>query len=218
MESTLSTANYTLAKVFNNEAPSMLNSNVIGIDLAKNVFQVCHISIHGELLSNKAMSRQKLKEFLAMAKPSIVTVEGCASCHYWGRFAERFSHDVRIINPKKVKGYLEGHKTDANAALQISLKYSKPKTIDQQGLHSLETSRQLLTRSMVSIGQHIRATILEYGVVNAKGEIGLKKSVTSVLDGQSEMPTPLATTITMMWQQYLNLKSELKQLEKSHLI
>ncbi|WP_348541511.1 IS110 family transposase [Vibrio zhanjiangensis] len=200
----------------------MLNSNVIGIDLAKSVFQVCHISIHGELLSNKAMSRQKLKEFLATAKPSIVAVEGCASCHYWGRFAERFSHDVRIINPKKVKGYLEGHKTDANdalavanAALQIGLKYSKPKTIDQQGLHSLETSRQLLTRSMVSIGQHIRAIILEYGVVNAKGEIGLKKSVTSVLDGQSEMPAPLATTITMMWQQYLNLKSELKQLEKT---
>lgn len=65
----------------------------------------------------------------------------------------------------------------ANAALQIGLKHSKPKTIDQQELHSLETSRQLLTRSMVSIGQHIRAIILEYGVINAKGEIGLKNQL-----------------------------------------
>ena len=86
----------------------MLKSNVIGIDLAKNVLQVCHISIHSELLCNKAMSRQKLKEFLATSAPSIVAVEGCASCHYWGRYAEQFGHDVRVINPKKVKGYLEG--------------------------------------------------------------------------------------------------------------
>ncbi|MGF1879205.1 transposase [Photobacterium frigidiphilum] len=68
---------------------------------------------------------------------------------------------------------------------------------------------------MVSIGKHIRAIILEYGVVNAKGEIGLRKSVATALDGLSEMPTPLVTTIAMMWQQYLNLKFELKQLEKT---
>ncbi len=149
-------------------------------------------------------------------------VEGCYGCHYWGRFAEQYGHDVRIINPKKVKGYLEGHKTDANdalvvanAAMQIGLKFSKPKTLEQQGLHSLESSRQLLTRSMVAIGQHVRAIILEYGIANANGEIGLKKSVTSVLDGLSEMPAPLVTTITMMWQQYLNLKSQLKLLEKT---
>lgn len=79
----------------------MLRTNVIGIDLAKNVFQVCSISRQGELLSNKAISRQKLKELLAKAKPSLVALEGCATCHYWGRYAESFGHEVRIINPKK---------------------------------------------------------------------------------------------------------------------
>lgn len=49
-----------------------LTNNVIAIDSAKNVFQACHISVHGELLSNKPLSRQKMKEFLAKAKPSIV--------------------------------------------------------------------------------------------------------------------------------------------------
>ena len=51
---------------------NMLTNNVIAIDLAKNVLQACHISVHGELLSNKPLSRQKMKEFLAKAKPSIV--------------------------------------------------------------------------------------------------------------------------------------------------
>ncbi len=98
----------------------MLTKNVIAIDLAKNVLQACHISVHGELLSNKPLSRQKMKEFLVKAKPSIVAMEGCCGCHYWGQLAESFGHEVRIINPKKVKGYLEGHKTDYNDALAIA--------------------------------------------------------------------------------------------------
>jgi len=75
----------------------MLTKNVIAIDLAKNVLQACHISIHGELLSNKPLSRQKMKEFQAKAKPSIVAMEGCCGCHYWGQLAEKFGHEVRII-------------------------------------------------------------------------------------------------------------------------
>jgi transposase len=103
----------------------MLKFNVIGIDLAKNVLQICVISKHGELVSNKMASRQKLKEVLAKSSPSIVGIEG-GSSHYWGRLAESFGHDIRFISPKKVKDFLEGHKTDvndaiANAAMQISL-------------------------------------------------------------------------------------------------
>ena len=67
----------------------MLKSNIIGIDLAKNVFQVCVISKDGELVSNKVVSRQKLKEILAKSHPAVVDIEGCGSSHYWGRFAER---------------------------------------------------------------------------------------------------------------------------------
>ena len=81
----------------------MNNSNVIDIDLAKNVMQVCKISKQGELLSNKAISPNKLKELLAKSTPSIVAMEGCGACHYWARLARQHGHDVRIISPKKVK-------------------------------------------------------------------------------------------------------------------
>ncbi len=64
----------------------MKNPNVIGIDLAKDVIQVCKIDKHGELISNKAISPSKLKELLAKTVPSIVAMEGCAGCHYWGRY------------------------------------------------------------------------------------------------------------------------------------
>ena len=199
----------------------MLTSNIIAIDLAKNIFQVCHISVDGELLSNKAFSRQKLKELLAKAKPSIVAMEGCCGCHYWGRYAEQFHHQIRIINPRKVKAYVEGHKTDrndalaiANAAMQVGLKFSPPKSIEQQSMHSLESSRKLLSRSIVAIGLHLRGTILDYGIANPKGEKGLKASVLSVLDGESEIPANLVNTLSLLWEQYKRLKKELLSLEK----
>lgn len=59
-----------------------MNRNVIALDLAKNVIQVAHISKHGELLSNKPASPKKVREILAKAKPSVVAMEGCGSCHY----------------------------------------------------------------------------------------------------------------------------------------
>lgn len=199
----------------------MLTSNIIGIDLAKNSFQVCHISIHGELLSNKAMSRQKMKEFLARVKPSIVAMEGCSSCHYWGRFAEQFGHEVRIINPKKVKSNLDGHKTDkndalaiANTAMQIGLKFSKPKSIEQQSIHSLETSRQFVTRSITSLGRHIRGTLLEYGIAQPRGEKGLRAAIANMQEGLAEIPSSVVRAISLLWEEYTHLKQELKKVEK----
>ena len=180
----------------------MLKSNVIGIDLAKNILQICQISRHGELICNKAVNRQKLQELLATVKPAVVAIEGCGSSHYWGRYAEQFGHDVRIISPKKVKGFLEGHKTDANdalaianAAMQIGLKYSKPKNEEQQTLQSLEASRVFLSRNITSLSNHIRAMLYEYGIVSAKGVAGLRKVVQDPFDEKNALPTCLISTL-----------------------
>jgi len=199
-----------------------MNQAIIGIDLAKNVLQVCYISKHRELLCNNAMSRQKAKEFLAKTKPAVVAVEGCNGCHYWGRFAQQFGHEVRVINPKKVKRYLEGHKIDkndalaiANAALQIGLKYSAPKSLEQQALQSLESSRRFLSRAIVSLGQHIRGTLLGYGIATPCGEKGLKATVAIAMECDTDIPGSVVKVISAYWQQYNLLKSELKALEKA---
>ena len=142
----------------------MKKSNVIGIDLAKNVLQVCKVSKHGELITNKAMSPNKLKELLAKANPSIVAMEGCGSCHFWSRLARRFGHDVRVISSKKVRAFLQGHKTYANdalaiatAAIQVGMKFSLIKEEEQQSLQTLETSRKFLAKQLTALNNHIRA-------------------------------------------------------------
>lgn len=197
----------------------MLNKNIIAIDLAKTTLQVCHISKDGELLSNKAMSRQRTSEFLIKSEPSIVAMEGCCGCHYWGRMAEEYGHEVRIINPKKVKRYLEGHKTDnndalaiANAALQIGLKYSKPKSIERQSLQSLENSRRFLTRSKANLGLHIRGVLLGCGIVHPKGEKGLSRAVLETIENNI-LPVPLLKMIGLLWEQYRELKQEISKID-----
>ena len=199
----------------------MLTTDVIAIDLAKNVLQVCHIGVGGEMLFNKPLSRQKVKEYLAKAAPSIVAMEGCCDCQYWGRFAQMNGHDVRIYNPKKVKGSLEGHKTDsndalaiANTTLRIGIKFSRPKTVEQQAFSSLETSRQFLSRTIGSVGRHIRGTLSAFGIIAPKGEKGLTAAVQLLIDNPEQIPTSLKSILLVLWEQYKALQEKLTDFEK----
>jgi transposase len=201
----------------------MNNSNLIGIDLAKNVIQVCKIDKSGEIVSNKAMSPKKLKELLVKSTPSIVAMEGCGGCHYWGRLAESYGHDVRIISPKKVKGYLHGQKTDANDAIaiavastQIGMRFSPIKDEIQQSLQTLETSRRFLTKELTALSNHIRTYLYEFGITINKGRKSLGEAIPIVLDNEDKrLPQCLKSTLLLLWERYITTESELKETEKS---
>jgi transposase len=200
----------------------MKKSNVIGIDLAKHVIQVCKIDKHGELISNKAISPNKLKELLARTVPSIVAMEGCGACHYWARLAQEQGHDVRVISPKKVKGFLQGHKTDANdalaiaiASIQIGMKFSQTKTEEQQSLQTLETSRKFLDKELSALNNHIRAYLYEYGITLRRGRKSLRETMGIVLDDRdTRLPTCLKNTLGLLWERYQLTVEQLTKAEK----
>jgi len=197
----------------------MKKSNVIGIDLAKNVLQVCKVSQHGELTVNKAISPGKLKELLATSSPSIVAMEGCGSCHYWGRLAKEFGHEVRVINPKKVKAFLQGQKTDANdalaiamAATQFGMRFSQIKSEEQQMLQTLETSRKFLDKELTALNNHIRAYLYEYGITMNKGRKSLRETVARVVDAlDTRLPVCLKDTLKLLWERYQITLTQLKE-------
>jgi len=197
----------------------MNNSNVIGIDLAKNVMQVCKVSKQGELTSNKAISPIKLKELLAKSSPSIVAMEGCGACHYWARLARQHGHDVRIISPKKVKAFLQGHKTDANDALAIAIASIQPgmvfshiKEEEQQSLQTLETSRKFLDKELTALSNHIRAYLYEYGITMNKGRKYLREAIVIVLDDHdTRLPACLKNTLRVLWDRYQLTIEQLKE-------
>ena len=197
----------------------MNDFNVIGIDLAKTVLQ---ISKHGELLMNKAVSPSKLKPLLANSSPSTVAMEGCGSGHYWARLAQQYGHKVRIMNPRKVKAYLQGHKTDANDALAIAIAatqcgmvFSQVKSEEQQSLQTLESSRKFLDKELTALGNHLRAYLYEYGITTGRGKKCLREKLVSVLDSSdSELPQCLKHTLQLLWERYQTTQSQLKEATK----
>ena len=196
--------------------------NTIGVDLAKSVIQVSVVSPSSNELLNRALTRTKFKEFLAKQRPALVAFEACASSHYWARTAQRHGHDVRILPALSVAPFRQGHKTDQNDALAVAeaavrpnLKEAPIKSLDQQGLQSIQRSRELLVQERTALSNHIRGLLLEFGVVMPKGFATLHARIPEILeDAENEVPHIFRSTLQLMYRRLLGLKEDLDVLTR----
>ena len=149
-------------------------------------------------------------------------MEGCGACHYWARLAQHYSHDTRIISPGRVKAFVQGHKTDANdalavaiAATQFGMVYSQIKTIEQQSLQTLETSRKFLDKELTALNNHLRAYLYEYVITSNRGQKGLRDAIAVVLDaGDTRLPDCLKNTLKLLWERYQLTAVQLQETEQ----
>jgi len=156
----------------------MNNHTVIGVDLAKTVFQVA--VQHGQkITSNKKLNRSKLVEFMTQQLPSVVVMEACYTAHYWARVCEALGHTVRLIPAQHVKPFTRGNKTDANDAIAIIEAAQRPNMIDvpvktqhQQDIQSLHRIRERLVCNRTGLMNQVRGLLAEYGLISAKGNKG----------------------------------------------
>jgi transposase len=196
--------------------------NAIGVDLAKNVIQVSVVSPSNKELLNRALTRTKFKEFLAKQQPALVAFEACASSHYWARTAQRHGHEVRILPALSVAPFRQGHKTDQNDALAVAeaavrpnLKVAPIKSLDQQGLQSIQRSRELLVQERTALSNHIRGLLLEFGIAMPKGFATLHARIPEILeDAENEVPHIFRSTLQLMYRRLLGLKEDLDVLTR----
>ena len=174
---------------------TMNNSNklkqitTVGIDLAKNSFQIHASDPLGNKLMNKKMSRPKLKEFIAQLKPCLIAMEACGSAHYWARLFQSFGHHVKLIAPQFVKPFVKSNKNDAADAEAICEAVQRPtmrfvaiKTIEQQDIQAIHRIRSLqVSRRTAQINQ-IRGLLLEYGIEISKGRKNVTKCLPDILE------------------------------------
>ena len=158
--------------------------NTIGVDLAKNVIQVCVVSPTNKELLNKELTRKKFAEFLGKQKPSLVAFEACATAHYWSRVARRHGHQTKIIPAMAVAPFRQGHKTDQNDALAVAEAAKRPnikeapiKSIEQQSMQAVQRSRELLIQNRTALSNHIRGLLMEFGLVIPRGFSSLHENI-----------------------------------------
>jgi len=201
----------------------MKHCNVIGIDLAKNIFQVCIINKEGKILFNKTMKREPLKNWLANQTQALVAMESCGSSNYWGRFAKSLGHQVMLIPPRQVKPYRNGQKTDANDAVAIAvasqaanIQPSRLLNIEQQNLQTTERMRDMVNKQKLQISNQLRGLLLEYGIVINKTEREFRARIPAILeDADNDLSAVVRENLYCLWQLYLRLDEDYNGLDRS---
>ena len=161
----------------------------IGLDLAKNVFQVHGVDERGHALVKKTLKRAQLAAFFASVPPCLVGMEACSGAHFWARKLQGFGHTVRLISPQFVRPYVKSNKTDAADAAAICEAVSRPdmrfvpiKSIESQGLLVLHRARQGFIRSRVAQTYQIRGFLAEFGIIIPQGAYHIQPRVAEILE------------------------------------
>lgn len=161
---------------------TMKNIKVLGIDLAKNVFQLHGTDAKGKRVLSKRMSREKLTEFMANLSPCLIGIEACMGANYWARVFEQMGHTVKMMSPQFVKPYVMANKNDQNDARGIAEAVTRPnmkfvpiKKIEQQDILLLHRARELIVKQKTAQSNQIRGLLAEYGIILPKGLSHIKK-------------------------------------------
>ena len=160
----------------------MSNIKVLGIDLAKDIFQLHGTDAKGHRVFSKRLSRGKLIEYMANTPPCLIGIEACGGAHYWARTFAAQGHTVKMMAPQFVKPYVKSNKNDARDAEAIAEAVTRPtmrfvpiKGIEQQDILLLHRARELAMKQRTAHSNQIRGLLAEYGVVIAKGLSHLEK-------------------------------------------
>jgi transposase len=176
-------------------APTM-EITTIGIDLAKNVFQIHGADRHGKVLLRKQLRRDQVAPFFANLQPCLVGIEACGSAHHWARKLQALGHTVRLMAPQFVKPYVKSNKNDVADAEAICEAVGRPtmrfvpiKNVEQQSVLSLHRVRQSFVKARTAQANQIRGLLSEYGLIVPKGIGYIAERVPGLIeDASNELP------------------------------
>lgn len=190
-------------------------ATTVGLDLAKNVFQVHGADTHGRVLFRKKLQRSQMAAFFAQLPPSLVAMEACASSHHWGRKLSALGHSVRLIAPQYVKPYVKGQKNDAadaaaicEAVVRPDMRFVALKSVDQQSQMALHVVRSGLIKQRTALSNQIRGLLAEFGLVLPKGLAQLRRQLPVLVQEPGNDLTPVMRQLLVLLHQQLHQLDE----------
>jgi transposase len=197
-----------------------MKANTIGLDIAKNVFQVHAEDAEGRIVTQKRLGRGRMVEFFSKLEPCVVALEACGTSHYWGRTLSALGHEVRLIPAAYVKPFVKRNKTDARDAAAICVAAQRPdmrlvaiKSEEQQASRAVERSRELLVKQRTQLMNHVRAMMAEFGIIAAQGHRGFEDLRTRLSSEEPGVPAALVAALHPLVEQIDSLASALATLE-----
>lgn len=171
----------------------------IGVDLAKQVFQVHGVDSHEQVKCRKQLKRSQMLDFFRQLEPCLVAMEACGSAHYWARELIKLGHEVRLIAPQFVKPYVKSGKNDANdaeaiceAASRPTMRYVPVKSEEQQAALSVHRIRSRTIRARTALVNEVRGLLGEFGLIETrKGVAATRVLLAQAAEQNSGLPTAL---------------------------
>lgn len=176
----------------------------VGIDIAKNVFQLCGANRWGKPILTKRLKRKELVEWLSthLEKNCKIYIESCGSAHYWARRFSLLGYEVKLIAPQLVKPFISGNKNDERdaagileAGMRPTMRYVPLKSIEQQDIQCLHRARALAVKQRTMYSNQIRGLLSEYGIIFPQGISQIRTHLVEALEDAKNGLTDFVRTI-----------------------
>jgi len=200
-----------------------MSITTIGLDLAKNIFQVHGVTDTGNVAFNKPLRRAQLLQFFAKLEPCLVGMEACSSSHHWARELTALGHQVKLMPPAYVKPYVKRGKSDAADAEAICEAVTRPimrfvemKSEKQQAILCQHRAREMMVGQRTQLSNAIRGLVGEFGITIRKGLESIRLFAEDIeTDNKPDLPEVARSVITSLCQQLLFLHGRILKLDKA---
>lgn len=199
-----------------------MNTTTIGIDLAKNIFQLHGVDKHGKAALRRRLNREELLPYLANLPPCLIGIEASGGAHYWGREIRKLGHNVKMMPPQYVKPYVKSNKNDYNDAEGICEAVSRPnmrfvpiKTEMQQEIMMMHRMRSQVIQMRTAHVNQLRGFLLEFGVAIPRGIERFRAKLPEALIGlQSRLSSELLSMFEEMQKELTRLDEQVRACDK----
>jgi transposase len=194
--------------------------SMIGLDIAKNVFQVHGIDASGAVVVRRQLRRGQVEKFFAQLPPCRVGLEACGGAHHWARLIGCYGHRVRLMPPKYVKPYVKRNKNDGRdaegvceAAGRPTMRFVPVKSVEQQASLAVHSTRSLLVRQRTMVANALRAALSEVGIVAAQGIKGLRELMQRLEKPDEAIPAVMRAALLLLAGHWARLDADERALE-----
>lgn len=201
----------------------MKTAYFIGLDIAKNIFQVFTADGKGREISNKKMNRNAMTKYFAQFPEATIGIEACGTSHHWVRTLTALGHTVKLINPLRVKAFLGSrNKTDAadakaicEALMHPGTTFIRAKSLEEQDIDHILARREVLVQNRTQLINQTRAFLYERGIVIPQGRHSFMKNLPQIISEKwDEFSGKFQAILTDNYADYQELDEKIAKLDR----